>query len=62
MIVVAIIGTILGTVGWAYSKAKRSAAVIKEAAIIKSKIDDAVIRRAIYSHKDHDFYRHRLQE
>jgi prepilin-type N-terminal cleavage/methylation domain-containing protein len=57
LVVIAILAIVLALVAGAWRRAKRTAQVIADSAQIRSKLDDAVIRGAIRSHKQHDEWR-----
>ena len=60
LIVVSILVIMLGLITRAWHRAKWTAVVIKEGALIRSKLDDALIRGAIKA-KDYEFYREQIQ-
>lgn len=61
IVVVAILAIVLALVTQAWGRAKRTAQVIADSAVIRSKLDDAVLRGAIRSHKAHDEARRHIE-
>jgi prepilin-type N-terminal cleavage/methylation domain-containing protein len=59
VVVVALIAVVLGLATAAWLRAKHVTRVIKEGAVIKSKLDDAIIRGAVKA-KDYEFYRQQM--
>ena len=60
LIVVSILAIVLALITRAWHRAKWTATIIKESAVIRSKLDDALIRGAIKP-KDYEFYREQIQ-
>lgn len=61
LVVIAILAIVLALVAGAWRRAKQTAQVIADSAQIRQKLDDAVIRGAIRSHKAHDEARRHIE-
>ena len=60
LVVIVLITVLVSLISAAWLKARRTAEIIKAKAVIRSKLDDALIRRAIKA-RDYEFYRAQIE-